>query len=86
MLLVEEIWREGVEFKKVGVLLTCITEQGVIQLSLFEEYGSEEARPKLLNQPVDQLNCLYGRGSFCRDGIPASLEDSRSVKVESLDN
>lgn len=61
MPLVEEIWREGIEFKKAGVLFTRITEQGVIQLSLFEESGPEDTRPKLLMQTVDELNFLYGQ-------------------------
>lgn len=61
MPLVEKIWRQGVEFKKAGVLLSCITEQGVLQLSLFEEYGPEDTRPKQLMQTVDQLNFLYGQ-------------------------
>lgn len=61
MLLVEKVWREGVEFKKAGVLLTRITEQGVLQLSLFEGYSPEDTRPKQLMQTVDALNFLYGQ-------------------------
>jgi len=61
MLLVEKVWREGVQFKKAGVLLTRITEQGVLQLSLFEDSASEDTRPKRLMQTVDELNFLYGQ-------------------------
>jgi len=61
MLLVEKVWREGVEFKKAGVLLTRITEQGVLQLSLFEGSSPEDTRPKRLMQTVDELNFLDGQ-------------------------
>jgi len=30
VLLIEKVWRKGVEFKKAGVLLKLITEQGVL--------------------------------------------------------
>jgi len=52
---------DEVEFKKAGVLLTRIIEQELIQLSLFEEDGAEDTRPKQLMQTVDELNFLYGQ-------------------------
>ncbi len=61
MPLVEQIWREGVEFKKAGVLLTHITQEGVIQLSLFEDYASMDSKPKQLMLAIDDLNSRYGR-------------------------
>ncbi|HEY9845429.1 MAG TPA: Y-family DNA polymerase, partial [Candidatus Caenarcaniphilales bacterium] len=61
MVLVKKIWKEEVEFKKAGVLLTRITDQGVIQLSLFEDFSFEDTRPQQLMQVVDELNSLSGQ-------------------------
>lgn len=61
LLLVEKVWREEVEFAKAGVLLTRITEETVIQLSLFERHGLEKERPRQLMQTVDKLNFHYGQ-------------------------
>lgn len=59
MPLVEKVWREGVEFKKAGILLTQITEEGVLQLSLFENYDPGDSKPKQLMLVIDRLNRRY---------------------------
>lgn len=59
MPLVEKVWKEGVEFKKAGILLTRITEEGVLQLSLFENYDPGDSKPKQLMLAIDGLNRRY---------------------------
>lgn len=59
--LVEKIWREGVEYKKAGILLSRITQEGVLQLSLFENYDPGDSKPKQLMLAIDELNSRYGR-------------------------
>lgn len=61
MSLVEQVWKEEVEFKKAGILLTRITEEGVLQLSLFEDYNPGDSKPKQLMLAIDTLNNRYGR-------------------------
>ncbi len=59
MPLVEKVWKERVEFKKAGILLTKITEEGVLQLSLFEDYDPGDNKPKQLMLVIDGLNKRY---------------------------
>lgn len=59
--LVEQIWREEVEFKKAGILMTRITEEEALQLSLFEDYDSQDSKPRQLMLAIDELNSRYGR-------------------------
>jgi DNA polymerase V len=61
MPLISQIWKDGIEFKKAGILLTRITEEGVLQLSLFEDYNPGDSKPKQLMLAVDSLNERYGR-------------------------
>lgn len=61
MPLVEKVWQEGVEFKKAGILMTRITEEGVLQLSLFGDYAPEDSRSKRLMLAINDLNSRYGR-------------------------
>lgn len=61
MPLVEKVWKEGVEYKKAGILMTRIIQEGVLQLSLFENYDLGDGKPKQLMLAIDGLNSRYGR-------------------------
>jgi DNA polymerase V len=68
--LVERVWKEGVNFAKAGVMLGGITDEGCIQLSLFDEYDPLDERPGQLMRTVDGLNRQHGLGSvrFAAEG------------------
>lgn len=61
MPLVEKVWKEGVEYKKAGILMTRIIQEGVLQLSLFENYDLGDGKPKQLMLAIDGLNSRFGR-------------------------
>lgn len=49
------------KFKKARILLTRITEEGVLQLSLSEDFDPEDSKPKRLMLAIDTLNSRFGR-------------------------
>ncbi|MBV9389943.1 MAG: Y-family DNA polymerase [Chroococcidiopsidaceae cyanobacterium CP_BM_ER_R8_30] len=57
----DKLWRDDVEFAKAGVILTRLTDQDMIQLSLFDDYNSEDERPKHLMELLDELNERFGQ-------------------------
>jgi len=61
MQLVEKVWKEDVEFKKAGILLTRIATEEVLQLSLFENYEPGDSKPKQLLLTLDELNSHHDR-------------------------
>ncbi len=77
--LTKKLWRDDVEFAKAGVCLTKLTDEDVIQLSLFDEWF-EDKQPLQLNlfnernckdkqseqliQLVDKLNIRYSRDTL----------------------
>lgn len=75
--LTQKLWRDDVEFAKAGVCLTKLTDEDVIQLSLFDEWLFKDKQPIQLSlfnernckdkqseqliQLVDKLNIRYSR-------------------------
>ncbi|MBV8884127.1 MAG: Y-family DNA polymerase [Chroococcidiopsidaceae cyanobacterium CP_BM_RX_35] len=59
--IVSKLWRDNVEFAKAGVILTRLTDQDMIQLSLFDDYDPEDERPKHLMELIDGLDEHFGR-------------------------
>lgn len=55
----DEIYREGISYKKAGVILGNITDASVIQQNLFDEIKNRPARFQLMKS-IDNLNHRYG--------------------------
>lgn len=53
---------KGYHYKKAGVLLSGIVPQGMVQLSLFDDY-ERRAKHQALMQTVDQINAQNGSGT-----------------------
>jgi len=68
------------------VLLTKLTDQDVIQLSLFDDCDPQ-MKPLQLMQIVDKLNSDYSQ-THCTTllGDKPTLADPRSVPLKSMDN
>lgn len=49
LLLTQELWRDDVEFAKAGVRLTKLTDEDVIQLSLFDDWKLKDRQPVQLS-------------------------------------
>lgn len=78
--LTQKLWRDDVEFAKAGVRFTKLTDEDVIQLSLFDawqlkdkqpvqlslfdECDLQEKQPEQLMQLVDRLNIHYSRDTL----------------------
>ncbi|MBV8884296.1 MAG: Y-family DNA polymerase [Chroococcidiopsidaceae cyanobacterium CP_BM_RX_35] len=60
-MLTEKLWRDDIEFAKAGVIFTRLTDENVIQLSLFDERTCEDERATRLIHALDELNLRYGR-------------------------
>ncbi|MBI4026583.1 MAG: DUF4113 domain-containing protein, partial [Verrucomicrobia bacterium] len=59
--LLQEIFREGYRYKRVGVILLDLIEQGAVQAGLFSRVAAKKADS--LMQAVDNLNRRYGRNT-----------------------
>lgn len=59
--LVQQLWCEGVEFARAGVLLSHLGDEREIQLSLFNRFDAEDERPVRLMGIVDELNRRHGQ-------------------------
>ena len=55
----DEIYREGISYKKAGVILGNISDASVIQQNLFDEIKNRPARFQLMKS-IDTLNHRYG--------------------------
>jgi DNA polymerase V len=64
------IFREGLEFKKAGVILTGLLPEGQIQGNLFDSPKNSDRADNLM-QVIDKLNAKYGRNTvkFASAGI-----------------
>ncbi len=58
--LTEQIYREGQEFKKAGVIMTGLVPEGQVQGNLFEVPTDTERSSKLMNV-LDDINAKFGR-------------------------
>ncbi len=77
--LLQEIFRPGYEYKKTGILLTCLEPQKKRRLSFWELEPQEKSRRKNLMQALDQINSKYGRDTlrFACTGIKRQWEMQR---------
>lgn len=57
--ILKEIYREGISYKKTGVILGNITDASCIQQSLFDEVRNRPERIQLM-QRIDELNHRFG--------------------------
>lgn len=58
------MYREGIHYKKTGVILSGITDACAIQQSLFDEINNRPQRRELMTA-IDKLNHKYGLKSIC---------------------
>ena len=57
--ILDEIYREGISYKKTGVILGNISDASVIQQNLFDDIKNRPARFQLMKN-IDNLNHRYG--------------------------
>lgn len=68
LLLTQELWRDNVEFAKAGVRLTKLTDEDVLQLSLFDDWRLKDRQPAQLSlfdecdAKGGTLNCDHRQG------------------------
>ena len=86
-LALKQIFREGLSYKKAGVMVLNISSENQIQPSLFKEMGLEESpKRKALLQTIDNLNHQYGKDSlvFASEGVNKSWKPQSSWKSPSF--
>lgn len=72
---VHDIYRSGYQFKKVGVYLTHITPQQVLQADLFGMFSFDEhERKQRLMQSIDEINASWGRNTAFYGAIGLTRE------------
>ncbi len=79
--LLQEIFRPGYEYKKTGVLLTCLEPQKKHSLSFWEPTAREKDRKQRLMQTMDHINSRYGRDTLrlaCSGGQDKPWEIQRN--------
>lgn len=64
MSILDEIYRAGYLYQKVGIVLLGLTIQHQRQLSLFEPKAEDRDKQKLLMKVVDTANRKYGHGTL----------------------
>ena len=57
--ILKEIYREGISYKKAGVILGNLSDASCIQQHLFDEVKNRPGRMQLM-QRMDELNCRFG--------------------------
>lgn len=60
---VEQIWRNGYQFMKAGVMMLDLVQRDELQADIFDEPDAQRDRSDKLNVLVDQLNRKMGRGT-----------------------
>ena len=66
--LVKKVYREGVKFKKAGVVLSKLVPKDELQLNLFADRESID-RDKRLMQVLDRINMRGKQVSFASEGV-----------------
>ncbi len=62
----QQIYRSGIKYKKAGVLLSGLSEEGIYSQDLFIRKSEEEISKKVrVNRVFDNLNKRYGSGTIC---------------------
>jgi len=82
--LLEDIFRDGYEYKKVGVMLNDIVPASEVQLDLFGK--NEKKRDKSLMEVIDAINEKEGRGTvkFAACGIDKSWKMLSEMKSKAV--
>lgn len=62
--LLKELYREGISYKKTGVILGNITDASCVQQHLFDEVKNRPGRMQLM-QRIDALNHRFGLRKVC---------------------
>ncbi|MFO8031193.1 MAG: Y-family DNA polymerase [Desulfohalobiaceae bacterium] len=62
--LLQEIFKPGYEYKKTGVLLSCLEPEKARRLSFWEPDPKEKNRRQNLMQTLDRINTKYGRDAL----------------------
>ena len=63
MRLLEQLWRDGYDYAKAGVMLSEFVEEGCEQLDLFQAAGSRRASDELM-RAIDLINAKKGKGTI----------------------
>ena len=62
----KEIYRPGIKYKKAGVLLSDLSEEGIYNQDLFIRNSEDDVLKKVrINKVFDSLNERYGSGTIC---------------------
>lgn len=81
----EKIFKEGLDYKKVGVMALSLMNEGQASVSLFQDSESLIKRQALL-KTLDKLNRQFGRGSlvFASEGVHKTWCSRASLKSPSF--
>ena len=73
------IYREGIQYKKAGVILSDISDASSIQQSLFDKIKNRPARHRLMKK-IDELNHRFGLKTvrLVAEGEPKQLWHPKS--------
>lgn len=80
----KKIFREGLAYKKVGVMAFDLTPEHLVQPSLFEKSEAPQAKGKAkLLKAFDRLNDLYGKGTliFASEGFSKNWRMKSAFKT-----
>ena len=72
------IWREGIQYKRSGVIVSDIVPNAGIEGSLFDTVTNRPERARLMQQ-IDRLNCRYGLKTV---QMAAEGDDRQSWRVK----
>ncbi len=61
--LLAELFREGVLFKRAGVMVSYLCDDEARQPDLFDFNPELDCKRRNVSDAIDRLNCAYGRGS-----------------------
>ena len=62
----QQIYRSGIKYKKAGILLSDLTQEGAFNRDLFFKRTEEDILKKVrVNKVFDRLNQRYGSGTIC---------------------
>ena len=58
-----ELFREGILFKRAGVMVSYLCDDEARQPDLFDFNPELDCKRRNVSDAIDRLNCAYGRGS-----------------------
>jgi DNA polymerase V len=80
--LVEKMFREGIDYRKAGCLLTDLRPAASAQLTLFDDKAARQKTAALMDA-VDKINQLHGRGAV-RFGAEGTTESDWQARFNQL--